>query len=58
MGNKKSLKYDALTGLPFIKIPDAFLPHETPIYFYNNETILFKNKSNNLNVSPMDLDYF
>ena len=42
MGNKKSLKYDALTGLPFIKIPDAFLPHETPIYFYNNETIIYK----------------
>ena len=58
MGNPKSLIFNMLSGFPYFKIPDIFLPHETPIYFHNIKEKMIQDEIFKLNISPADMDYF
>ena len=49
---------ELFTGFPFIKVPDRFLPHATPIFIHTNTEELEGLNFSNLAISLADLDYF
>ena len=55
--NSKSSK--KILGFPFIRIPEKYLPHETPIFVHvNNDKFSNIGKDDNLHITLGDLDYF
>ena len=58
MYNENSSYMKGLVGFPFIKIPEKFLPHPTPVYWHSHQFPIDTDQSTKLYFSLGDLDYF
>lgn len=48
-----------MSGFPFFKIPDRYLPHQTPIFIHvNNPALKIIEEDKKINITLGDLDYF
>jgi len=57
--NPLSISSKRFIGFPWIKIPEKYLPHKTPIFIHIKDAAMVNMENlSNIHVTLADLDYF